>query len=53
MLYRINVWYLIRRGRCNFNFKLGYLFSDAVKNIKKALIDISEINFVATHGQTI
>lgn len=39
---------------CSLNFKLGYLFSDAVKNIcKKANISTDELEFVATHGQTI
>ncbi|MGL4109716.1 anhydro-N-acetylmuramic acid kinase AnmK [Clostridium sp. LP20] len=39
---------------CSLNFKLGYLFSDAVKKIcKKANISINNIEFVSTHGQTI
>lgn len=39
---------------CSLNFKLGYLFSNAVKNIcKEANINTEDIEFVATHGQTI
>lgn len=39
---------------CSLNFKLGYVFSDAVKNIcKKAGIKPESLEFVATHGQTI
>ena len=39
---------------CSLNFKLGYLFSNAVKNIcKEANIKAEDLDFVATHGQTI
>lgn len=39
---------------CSLNFKLGYLFSNSVKEIcKKANISVEELDFVATHGQTI
>lgn len=39
---------------CSLNFKLGYLFSDAVKSIcKEANIKTEELEFVATHGQTV
>lgn len=39
---------------CSLNFKLGHLFSNAVKSIcKEANINASELSFVATHGQTI
>lgn len=39
---------------CSLNFKLGYLFSDAVKELcKKANISLEKIDFIASHGQTI
>jgi len=39
---------------CSLNFKLGYLFSKAVQDIcKEAKIPVEDINFVASHGQTI
>ena len=39
---------------CSLNFKLGHLFSDAVKSIcKEANIKTEELEFVATHGQTV
>lgn len=39
---------------CSLNFKLGYLFSEAVKSICcEAKISSSELEFVASHGQTI
>ncbi|MGL4773442.1 MAG: anhydro-N-acetylmuramic acid kinase AnmK [Clostridium sp.] len=39
---------------CSLNFKLGYLFSEAVKSVcKKANFSIENLDFVASHGQTI
>ena len=39
---------------CSLNFKLGYLFSDAVKSIcREANIKTEDLEFVATHGQTV
>lgn len=39
---------------CSLNFKLGYLFADAVKKVcQKAKFDISKLDFIASHGQTI
>lgn len=39
---------------CSLNFKLGKLFSDAVKSIcKEANIKSEDLEFVATHGQTV
>ncbi|MGO1041926.1 anhydro-N-acetylmuramic acid kinase AnmK [Clostridioides difficile] len=39
---------------CSLNFKLGYLFSEAVKSVcYKANFDIENLDFVASHGQTI
>ena len=39
---------------CSLNFKLGHLFSNAVKSIcKEANISTNELEFVASHGQTI
>lgn len=39
---------------CSLNVELGYLFSDAVKQIcQKAEIETEELEFVASHGQTI
>lgn len=39
---------------CSLNFKLGYLFADAVKRVcEKANFDISNLDFIGSHGQTI
>lgn len=39
---------------CSLNFELGYLFSEAVKAVcEKAKFDISKLDFIASHGQTI
>jgi len=39
---------------CSLNYKLGYLFADAVKKVcKKADFDINNLDFVGSHGQTI
>lgn len=39
---------------CSLNFKLGELFADAVINIcNKAMVDIKELDYIASHGQTI
>lgn len=39
---------------CSLNFKLGYAFSNAVKKVCKNLnFDISKIDFIGSHGQTI
>ncbi|MCJ8007786.1 anhydro-N-acetylmuramic acid kinase AnmK [Lederbergia wuyishanensis] len=39
---------------CSLNFKLGYLFADAVKKVcEKASIPLRIIDFIASHGQTI
>lgn len=39
---------------CSLNFKLGYLFSEAVKEVcKKADFPLENIDFIASHGQTI
>ncbi|MBW8348546.1 anhydro-N-acetylmuramic acid kinase [Bacillus sp. IITD106] len=39
---------------CSLNFKLGYLFADAVKVVcKKANVPLSALDFIASHGQTI
>lgn len=39
---------------CSLNFKLGHLFSDAVKDLCiKAGVAVDKLAFVATHGQTI
>lgn len=39
---------------CSLNFKLGYLFSKAVADIcREAKISVENIEFVASHGQTI
>ncbi|MGV8981102.1 anhydro-N-acetylmuramic acid kinase AnmK [Clostridium sp.] len=39
---------------CSLNFKLGYLFSDAVKEVcKKSNFPIEKLDFIASHGQTI
>ncbi|REJ28390.1 MAG: anhydro-N-acetylmuramic acid kinase [Caldibacillus debilis] len=39
---------------CSLNFKLGYLFADAVKKVcKEADIPLSQIDLIGSHGQTI
>lgn len=39
---------------CSLNFKIGYLFSQAVKEVcKKANFNIEDLDFIASHGQTI
>lgn len=39
---------------CSLNFKIGYLFSECVKNIcSECEFDISNLDFIASHGQTI
>ncbi|MBS4195998.1 anhydro-N-acetylmuramic acid kinase AnmK [Lederbergia citri] len=39
---------------CSLNFKLGYLFADAVKAVcKKSNVSLRDIDFIASHGQTI
>ena len=39
---------------CSLNFELGYLFADAVKSIcKECNIYLEELDFIASHGQTI
>lgn len=39
---------------CSLNFEIGYLFKDAVEALlKKAQFDASQLDFIATHGQTI
>lgn len=39
---------------CSVNFKLGYLFADAVKKVcAKAKFDISKLDLIGSHGQTI
>lgn len=39
---------------CSLNFKLGYLFADAVKEVcEKADFDINKLDFIGSHGQTI
>ena len=39
---------------CSLNFKLGYLFADAVKKIcSLANFDLKDLDFIASHGQTI
>lgn len=39
---------------CSLNFKLGKLFADSVKKIcEKASIEVSELKFIGSHGQTI
>ncbi|HBH3601495.1 TPA: anhydro-N-acetylmuramic acid kinase [Clostridioides difficile] len=39
---------------CSLNFKLGYLFSKAVKSVcHKANFHIANLDFIASHGQTI
>jgi len=39
---------------CSLNFELGYAFADAVKTLcKDSKIELSSLDFVASHGQTI
>lgn len=39
---------------CSLNFKIGELFAQAVKEVcKKASIEVSELSYIASHGQTI
>lgn len=39
---------------CSLNFELGELFADAVGKVcQKACVDLSELEFIASHGQTI
>lgn len=39
---------------CSLNFKLGYIFADAAKAVcAKANMDMKDISFIASHGQTI
>lgn len=39
---------------CSLNFKIGYLFSECVKNIcSECEFDINNLDFIASHGQTI
>lgn len=39
---------------CSLNFEIGYAFSEAVSALlKKAKMDSSQIDFIASHGQTI
>ena len=39
---------------CSLNFKIGYLFSECVKNIcSDCEFDINNLDFIASHGQTI
>lgn len=39
---------------CSLNFKIGYLFSEAVKEVcKKANFKVEDLDFIASHGQTI
>ena len=39
---------------CSLNFKLGYLFAECVKKIcEESNFDISKLDFIASHGQTI
>lgn len=39
---------------CSLNFKLGYLFSNAVKEVcKKHIFPMEKLDFIASHGQTI
>ncbi|GLC29684.1 anhydro-N-acetylmuramic acid kinase AnmK [Clostridium omnivorum] len=38
---------------CSLNFKLGYLFADAVKKVcEKAEIPLERLDFIGSHGQT-
>ncbi|MCJ7841527.1 anhydro-N-acetylmuramic acid kinase AnmK [Lederbergia sp. NSJ-179] len=39
---------------CHLNFKLGYVMAEAVKEVcKQADVPLTEIDFVASHGQTV
>lgn len=39
---------------CSLNFKLGYLFSAAVKRVcEKSGIPVSNLSFIGSHGQTV
>lgn len=39
---------------CSLNFKLGYLFADAVKMVcKRAKFPLDKLDFIGSHGQTI
>ncbi|MCX7950396.1 MAG: anhydro-N-acetylmuramic acid kinase, partial [Clostridiales bacterium] len=39
---------------CSLNFKLGYLFADAVKEVcQRANFPIEKLDFIGSHGQTI
>ncbi|GIN69866.1 anhydro-N-acetylmuramic acid kinase [Bacillus sp. J14TS2] len=39
---------------CHLNFRLGYLFAQAVKEVcTQADVSLTEINFIASHGQTV
>lgn len=39
---------------CSLNFELGYLFADSVKELcQKAHFALSDLDFIASHGQTI
>lgn len=39
---------------CSLNFKIGYLFSEAVKAVcEKANFKVEDLDFIASHGQTI
>ncbi|MEG2110009.1 MAG: anhydro-N-acetylmuramic acid kinase AnmK [Clostridium sp.] len=41
-------------GICSLNFKLGYIFASAAKAVcKKANVNMDDIDFIASHGQTI
>lgn len=39
---------------CSLNFKLGYVFADAVKKVcKKADFPLNKLDFIGSHGQTV
>jgi anhydro-N-acetylmuramic acid kinase len=39
---------------CSLNFKLGYIFADAVKEVcKRANFPIHKLDFIGSHGQTV
>lgn len=39
---------------CSLNFKLGYLFAEAVKKVcKKAEFNMEQLHYIGSHGQTI
>ncbi|ERI95215.1 anhydro-N-acetylmuramic acid kinase [Clostridiales bacterium oral taxon 876 str. F0540] len=39
---------------CSVNFKLGYLFAQAVKDVcEKAKFDINKVDLIGSHGQTV